>query len=134
GCDPGTVKPSIQSLPLQAAARDVRGEKRTLDADGKVKKVITPKNAYEDAWSALLDCGASALAANNPYEALSCGTFLWQEGREQDADEAFRLLDGGYALLGREGVRRVLKVHHENRRLESVDILGDDSDEDDSDE
>lgn len=73
--------------------------------------------------------GKKALESNDAWQALACGRRIWRLGEEKLAKDAFHLLDGAYRLLGREGVRRVLHVHHQDRWLPSVDLLPSDDDE-----
>ncbi|MHB1423054.1 MAG: ADP-ribosylation family protein [Gemmataceae bacterium] len=58
-----------------------------------------------------------------PGTALKLGKDLWAIGGEPHTEYAYELLDAAYAALGREALRKVLRVHRENRELRSVDIL-----------
>jgi hypothetical protein len=64
-----------------------------------------------------------ALREGFPGTALKLGKDLWAVGGEQPTQYAYELLDAAYAALGREVLRKVLRVHRENRDLPSVDIL-----------
>lgn len=64
-----------------------------------------------------------ALRKGFPGTALKMGKDLWSIGGERHTQYAYELLDAAYAALGREVLRKVLRVHRENRDLPSVDIL-----------
>jgi hypothetical protein len=71
----------------------------------------------------LLEEARQALRDGYPGTALKLGKDLWAVGGEHQTMYAYELLDGAYAALGREVLRRVLRTHRENRDLPSVDIL-----------
>lgn len=64
-----------------------------------------------------------ALRDGFPGTALYLGKELWAVGGERHSEYAYELLDAAYTALGREVLRKVLRVHRENRELPSVDIL-----------
>jgi hypothetical protein len=64
-----------------------------------------------------------ALSDGFPGTALKLGKDLWAVGGTRHTEYAYELLDGAYAALGREVLRKVLRVHRGNRELPSVDIL-----------
>ena len=74
-----------------------------------------PADVVEEARRALLE--------GFPGTALKLGKDLWAVGGERHTEYAYELLDAAYAALGREVLRKVLRVHRANRELPSVDIL-----------
>jgi hypothetical protein len=72
-----------------------------------------------------------ALRDGFPATALELGKDLWAIGDERKAELAYELLDDAYAALGRETLRRVMQTHRANRDLASVDILDEESREED---
>jgi hypothetical protein len=63
-----------------------------------------------------------ALQEGFPGTALKLGKDLWCLPGERRSTYASELLDAAYAALGRESLRRVLRVHREHRNLPSVDL------------
>jgi hypothetical protein len=64
-----------------------------------------------------------ALREGFPGTALKLGKDLWATTGRRKTAYAYELLDGAYAALGREVLRRVLHTHRADRDLPSVDIL-----------
>jgi hypothetical protein len=79
----------------------------------------TPEDVLKEAWRALKD--------GFPGTALKVGKDLWAFGGEERSEHAYELLDAAYGALGRDVLREVLRVHHVNRELPSVDILENDT-------
>lgn len=66
----------------------------------------------------------AACAAGQPAEALALGRDLhWMSGMSQRReDAALSLLTAAYTALGRDSLLEIARMHHQFRRLSSVDI------------
>jgi Uncharacterised conserved protein (DUF2228) len=104
--DMGVVAPPETYRPLSLSDKKLRSRLRKQD---------DPADMVEEARRALRD-GFLATA-------LKLGKELWPLHGERKTAYAYELLDAAYAALGRDVLRRVLRVHRENRDLPSVDIF-----------
>ena len=80
-----------------------------------LRKAADPRAAVKEACQAPFD--------GYPATALKLGKELWPLGGRRKTQYAYELLDAGYAGLGREVLRTVLRTHREHRDLPSVDIF-----------
>jgi hypothetical protein len=102
----GVVAPPETHRPLFLSDKKLRSYLRKHD---------DPREIVEEARQALHD--------GFPATALKLGKELWPLYGERKTEYAYELLDAAYEALGRETLRRVLRVHRENRNLPSVDIF-----------
>ncbi len=84
---------------------------------------LLPYLSRTDDPISLVEEARRALREGFPGTALKLGKDLWAIGGERHTEYAYELLDAAYAALGREVLRKVLRIHRENRELPSVDIL-----------
>jgi hypothetical protein len=75
----------------------------------------TPDDVLEEARRALQE--------GFPGTALKVGKDLWAFGGKERSQHAYELLHAAYSALRRDVLREVLREHHANRELPSVDIL-----------
>jgi hypothetical protein len=87
--------------------------------DAKLWPYLSDSDNPED----VVEEARQALSEGFPGTALKLGKDLWAVGGERHTEYAYDLLDAAYAALGRELLRKVLRMHRENRELPSVDIL-----------
>ena len=80
-----------------------------------LRKQDDPREIVEEARQALRD--------GFPATALKLGKELWPLYGERKTEYAYELIDAAYEALGRATLRRVLRVHRENRDLPSVDVF-----------
>jgi hypothetical protein len=99
----GVVAPAASYRPLSLAGEELS----SALASARQRKAIVEE--------ALELCSAGA-----PATALLLGKVCWAEELDE---EAYTLLDAGYAGLGRPGLRETLAVHRANRDLQFVDVL-----------
>jgi histone PARylation factor 1-like protein len=86
-------------------------------------KKLRPLLRKEDDPLAVVEEARQALRDGFPATALKLGKELWPLHGERKTAYAYELLDAGYAGLGREVLRQVLRTHGEHRELPSVDIF-----------
>jgi hypothetical protein len=123
----GSYIESLRSGPAAVRALVSVGATRDfLVGFGAEPGAIKPVVALGDPPDAeIAKLGERALSSGDGWTALVAGGRLWRHGGEKHGGTAFRLLDGAYGLLGREGVQRVLRTHHAERWLPNVDLLRD---------
>ncbi len=102
----GVVAPPDTYRPLTLLDKKLRSFLRKQD---------DPLEIVEEARQALRD--------GFPATALKLGKELWPMYGERKTAYAYELLDAAYEALGRETLRKVLRVHRDNRNLPSVDIF-----------
>jgi hypothetical protein len=96
---------------------------RELYRPMSLKDTTLWKRLWADDPAGLVEEARQAMRDGFPATALKLGKDLWAVGGERHTEYASELLDAGYAALGREVLRAVLREHRAHRNLPVVDIL-----------